>query len=324
MKQSIGNKIKNEFVSLRDKTVALYLRISREDSGKDESYSISNQKKLLTGIAKKMGFAKLVYYIDDGITGTSRDRKDFLRMMAELEKGNIGTVMIKDLSRLGRDHIKMDWYIEEFFPEHDIRLISVGDGLDTAKGEDEFTPFRNLMNEWYARDISKKRKLTNSVKGNAGEPLSLPPYGYKKDPDNPKRWVVDEEAADIVRRIFRMTLDGSGTEYISAKLEREGVLTPMNYSLSKGLNRGGIKNDGQPSRWNRSTVIKILSLQEYCGDVINFKTFSRSFKLKKRIRNDEEEIKVFKDVHEPIIDRTDFEKIQESGDRIANARPKTV
>jgi site-specific DNA recombinase len=232
-------------------------------------------------------------------------------MIAELEKGYIGAVMIKDLSRLGRDHIKMDWYIEEFFPEHNIRLISVGDGLDTAKGEDEFTPFRNLMNEWYARDISKKRKLTNSVKGNAGEPLSPPPYGYKKDPNNPKRWVVDEEAAAVVRRIFRMTLDGFGTEYIAATLERENILTPMNYLLSKGLNRGGIKNAGQPSRWNRSTIIKILSLQEYCGDVINFKTFSRSFKLKKRIKNDEENIKIFKGVHEPIVDRTDFEKIQE-------------
>lgn len=229
MKQSNSEKTKNELVTLRDRTIALYLRISREDTGKDESYSISNQKKLLTDMAKKMGFTKILNFIDDGITGTSRDRKGFLKMIAELEKGHIGAVMVKDLSRLGRDHIKMDWYIEEFFPEHDIRLIAVGDGVDTASGEDELTPFRNLMNEWYARDISKKRKLTNIVKGNAGEPLGLPPYGYRKDPDNPKRWVVDEEAAAVVRRIFSMTIDGSGSEQIAAALEKDKVLTPMNY-----------------------------------------------------------------------------------------------
>lgn len=310
MKQSNSEKQKNELMTLRDKTIALYLRISREDSGKDESYSISNQKKLLTDMAKKMGFTKILTFIDDGITGTSRDRKEFVRMLGELEKGHIGAVMVKDLSRLARDHIRADTLIEEFFPEHDVRLIAVSEGLDTVNGEDEFTPFRNLMNEWYSRDISKKRKLTNVVKGNAGEPLSLPPYGYMKDPDNPKRWVVDEEAAAIVRRIYQMTLDGYGTEQIAVALDKEGILTPMNYWQSKGMNRGGIRNDGQPSRWQRSTVIKMLTLQEYCGDVINFKTYSKSFKLKKRLKNDEENIAVFQDVHEPIIDRADFEKIQ--------------
>ena len=141
----------------RDKTIALYLRISREDAGKDESYSISNQKKLLTGVARKMGFTKLLIFIDDGITGIqAATAKDFLRMIAELEKGGVGAVMVKDLSRLARDHIRADSLLEEFFPEHDIRFISVSEGIDSAQGEDEFTPFRNLMNEWYARDISKK------------------------------------------------------------------------------------------------------------------------------------------------------------------------
>ena len=241
----------------RDKTIALYLRISREDAGKDESYSISNQKKLLTGVARKMGFTKLLIFIDDGITGTSRDRKDFLRMIAELEKGGVGAVMVKDLSRLARDHIRADSLLEEFFPEHDIRFISVSEGIDSAQGEDEFTPFRNLMNEWYARDISKKRKLTNVVKGNAGEPLSLPPYGYKKDPDNPKRWIIDEEAAAVVRRIFQMTLDGHGTEQIAAALSQDKVLTPMFYWRSKGIKRPGKVSDREPHRWNCSTVIKI-------------------------------------------------------------------
>ena len=219
----------------RDKTIALYLRISREDAGKDESYSISNQKKLLTGVARKMGFTKLLIFIDDGITGTSRDRKDFLRMIAELEKGGVGAVMVKDLSRLARDHIRADSLLEEFFPEHDIRFISVSEGIDSAQGEDEFTPFRNLMNEWYARDISKKRKLTNVVKGNAGEPLSLPPYGYKKDPNNKNHWLIDEEAAAVVRRIFHFTIEGCGPYYISRTLFDDKVETPAVYFTKKEL-----------------------------------------------------------------------------------------
>lgn len=295
----------------RDTTAALYLRISREDKSSDESYSISNQKKLLIGIAKEMGFTDTLLFIDDGITGTKKDRKEFMRMIAELEKGHIGVVMVKDLSRLGRDHIRMDQYIEEFFPEHDIRLIAVSEGLDTANGEDEFTPFRNLMNEWYARDISKKRKLTNLVKGNAGEPLSLPPYGYIQDPENPKRWIVDRDAADVVKRIFHMTLDGLGTEQIASALQRDDILTPIHYWASKGIKRGGIKNAARPSKWNSTTVIKILSTQEYCGDVINFKTYSKSFKLKRRIPNSEENMAIFKDVHEPIIDRDVWNRIQD-------------
>ena len=293
-----------------EKTIALYLRISREDQGKDESYSIVNQRKLLQKAAKEKGFVKFVEFVDDGITGTKRDRKEFLRMLDGIEKGNISAVMVKDLSRLARDHIRADTLLEEFFPEHDIRFISVSEGIDTAEGEDEFASFRNLMNEWYSRDISKKRKLTNVVKGTAGEPLSPPPYGYRKDPDNPKRWIIDEEAAAIVRRIFQMTLDGFGTEQIAAALSEDRILTPMFYWRSKGIRRSGTVSDREPHRWNSSTVVKILSMQEYCGDVINFKTYSKSFKLKKRIPNAEENKAVFKDVHEPIIDRADWEKVQ--------------
>ena len=199
----------------RESTVAIYLRISREDNKQDESYSIANQRKLLTDTAKSMGFINLIYFVDDGITGTSRDRKEFTRMLAELERGYISTVMVKDLSRFARDHIRADILIEETFPENDIRLIAVSEGLDTANGEDEFTPFRNLMNEWYARDISKKRKLTNRVKGGAGIPLSQPPYGYMKDPSDQNRWIVDEEAASVVRRIFTLTQEGKGTAQIA-------------------------------------------------------------------------------------------------------------
>jgi len=294
----------------RDKTIALYLRISRDDS-KDESNSITNQRALLAGIAKKMGFTNTLVFIDDGITGTKRDRKEFVRMIAELEKGHIGAVMVKDLSRLARDHIRADTLIEEWLPERDIRLIAIADGLDTANGEDEFTPFKNLMNEWYARDISKKRKLTNVVKGNAGEPLSPPPYGYLKDPENPnKRWVVDEEAAQVVRRVFDLALDGKGTEQIAAILSEAQIITPYFYWDSKGIGRSGRLPDRDPHRWSSSTVARILATQEYCGDVINFKTYSKSWKLKKRLPTAEENRAIFKDVHPAIVDRATFEQIE--------------
>ena len=188
-----------------------------------------------------------------------------------------------------------------------LRLVSVSDGMDTAEGENEFAPFINIMSEWY--DISKKRRASNSVKGNSGEPLGPPPYGYKKDPDNPKVWVIDEEAAAVVRRIFSLTLDGKGMHQVASILTDEGVLTPMNYWYSKGLPRGGKKNP-VGSRWNDSTVLKIIRLQEYCGDVINFKTYSKSYKNKKRIENAEENRVIFKDVHEPIIARETWERIQ--------------
>ena len=294
----------------RDKTVALYLRISKEGKGEDESNSIVNQKKLLTGISKKMGFSTILYFIDDGLTGTNRGRKEFNRMLAELKKGYIGAVMVKDLSRFARDHILADTIIEEFFPEHDIRLIAVADGLDTANGEDELVPFRNLMAEWYSRDISKKRRLTNVVKGNAGEPLGPPPYGYMKDPANPKHWIIEPEAAAVVRRIYRMTMDGQGIEQIAAALDKDGILSPMHYWRSKGLNRGGLITDERPSKWGNTTILGILRLQEYCGDVINFKTYSKSYKLKKRLENSEENRAIFLDVHEPIIERAVWEKVQ--------------
>lgn len=168
-----------------------------------------------------------------------------------------------------------------------------------------------MTNEWYARDISKKRRISNKIKGNAGEPMGQPPYGYIKDSDNPKRWIVDEEAARVVRRIYSLTIEGYGTEQIAAKLEADGILTPRAYWLSKGVNRPGKGKEQPPTKWNSSSVIKILSLQEYCGDILNFKTYSKSYKLKKRIENDRENWVVFKDVHTPIVERSIWEQVQE-------------
>lgn len=292
-------------------TAFLYERLSRDDNLEGESYSIGNQKKLLTKVAKEKGYTNLVHFMDDGISGVTMDRPGFVDMIHQLEEGRAAAVFVKDLSRLGRNYIEVGRLTEEFFPEHDIRLVAVSDNIDTAEGENEMAPIRNLFNEWYARDISKKRRISNKIKGNAGEPMGQPPYGYMKDPDNPKRWIVDDEAAQVVKRIYSMTLDGLGTEQIAAQLEKDGILTPRAYWLQKGVKRPGKGKQLPPTRWNSSTVTKILSLQEYCGDILNFKTYSKSYKNKKRIDNDRENWVVFKDVHEPIIDRAVWEQVQQ-------------
>lgn len=295
----------------RDVTAFLYERLSRDDNLEGESYSIGNQKKLLTKVAKEKGYTNLVHFLDDGISGVTMDRPGFVDMIRQLEEGRAAAVFVKDLSRLGRNYIEVGRLTEEFFPEHDIRLVAVSDNIDTAEGENELAPIRNLFNEWYARDISKKRRISNKIKGNAGEPMGQPPYGYMKDPDDPKHWIVDDEAALIVKRIYSMTLDGLGTEQIAAQLERDGILTPRAYWLQKGVKRPGKGKQLPPTHWNSSTITKILSLQEYCGDILNFKTYSKSYKNKKRIDNDRENWVVFKDVHEPIIDRAVWEQVQQ-------------
>ena len=316
MKQSNNNK------KSRDVTAFLYERLSRDDNMDGESYSIGNQKKLLIKVAKEKGYTNLVHFFDDGISGVTMDRPGFADMIQQLEQGKAAAVFVKDLSRLGRNYIEVGRLTEEFFPNHDIRLVAVSDNIDTDEGENELAPIRNLFNEWYARDISKKRRISNKIKGNAGEPMGQPPYGYIKDPENPKRWIVDEEAAQIVRRIYRMTLEGVGTEQIAAKLEEDGVLTPRAYWQSKGINRPGKVKDLPPTHWNSSSVIKMLSVQEYCGDILNFKTYSKSYKNKKRLENDRENWAIFKDVHEPIIERAVFEQVQQKRGKMRKHQAK--
>ena len=316
MKQSNNNK------KSRDVTAFLYERLSRDDNMDGESYSIENQKKLLIKVAKEKGYTNLVHFFDDGISGVTMDRPGFADMIQQLEQGKAAAVFVKDLSRLGRNYIEVGRLTEEFFPNHDIRLVAVSDNIDTDEGENELAPIRNLFNEWYARDISKKRRISNKIKGNAGEPMGQPPYGYIKDPENPKRWIVDEEAARVVRRIYRMTLEGVGTEQIAAKLEEDGVLTPRAYWHSKGINRPGKVKDLPPTHWNSSSVIKMLSVQEYCGDILNFKTYSKSYKNKKRLENDRENWAIFKDVHEPIIERAVFEQVQQKRGKMRKRQAK--
>ena len=316
MKQSNNNK------KSRDVTAFLYERLSRDDNMDGESYSIGNQKKLLIKVAKEKGYTNLVHFFDDGISGVTMDRPGFADMIQQLEQGKAAAVFVKDLSRLGRNYIEVGRLTEEFFPNHDIRLVAVSDNIDTDEGENELAPIRNLFNEWYARDISKKRRISNKIKGNAGEPMGQPPYGYIKDSENPKRWIVDEEAARVVRRIYRMTLEGVGTEQIAAKLEEDGILTPRAYWHSKGINRPGKVKDLPPTHWNSSSVIKMLSVQEYCGDILNFKTYSKSYKNKKRLENDRENWAIFKDVHEPIIERAVFEQVQQKRGKMRKRQAK--
>ena len=313
MKQSNNKKS-------RDVTAFLYERLSRDDNLEGESYSIGNQKKLLAKVAKEKGYTNLVHFLDDGISGVTMDRPGFVEMICQLEQGKAAAVFVKDLSRLGRNYIEVGRLTEEFFPDHDIRLVAVSDNIDTAEGENELAPIRNLFNEWYARDISKKRRISNKIKGNAGEPMGQPPYGYVKDPNDPKHWIVDDEAAQVVRRVYSMTLEGFGTEQIAAQLEKDDVLTPRAYWLTKGIKRPGKGKQQPPAKWNSSTITKILSLQEYCGDILNFKTYSKSYKNKKRIDNDRENWVVFQDVHEAIIERAVYEQVQQKRGKIRKRR----
>ena len=251
-------------------------------------------------------------------------RPGFQKMIAAIEAGYISAVFVKDLSRLGRNYIEVGKLTEEFFPLHDVRLVAVSDGVDSDEGEDDFTPFKNIMNEYYAKDISKKRRIVNKMKGNAGIPLSPPPYGYIKNPDDPRFWVIDPEAAEVVRCIYRLALEGNGPLQIATALGNMGALNPSAYRTSKGISKGGSKSTLEPTKWNHTTVKKILTLQEYCGDVINFKSYSKSYKIKRRIENPEENRAIFLNVHEPIIDRATWEKVQALTKGTRRKRPQVT
>lgn len=301
---------------------ALYCRLSRDDGTESESNSIGNQKKLLSQKAKEMGLTDTKYYVDDGYTGTNFNRPGFQQLIDDIEIGLVSAVMVKDLSRLGRDYVSVGNYTDSYFPEHNIRFIAVNDAIDSDEGESEIAPFKNILNEMYARDISKKIRSSHRLRGSMGEPLSQPPYGYMKSPENKKKWIIDPEAATVVKSIFKMCLDGKGNETIARELQESEVLIPMAYWRSKGLNRGGKKTQTNPYKWCKTTIQKILSQQEYCGDIINFKTYSKSFKNKTRYENSKENWAVFKDVNEPIIDRETFEAVQKFISKTKRRAPK--
>lgn len=301
---------------------ALYCRLSRDDGAEGDSNSVANQKRMLTKYAKENGFGNTRFYVDDGYTGTNFNRPGFLKLLEDIEMGYVSTIIVKDMSRLGRDYLQVGYYTDTYFPDRNIRFIAVNDCVDSNDGENELAPFRNVMNEMYARDISRKVRSSHRLRGNAGEPLSQPPYGYMKSPENKKKWIVDAEAAQVVQDIFRMCLEGKGNETIARILQEQKVLIPMAYWQSKGLPRGGKKTQPNPYKWGKTTIAKILAQQEYCGDVINFKTYSKSFKNKSRIPNAPENWAVFKNVHEPIIDRETFEAVQKLISKTKRRAPK--
>ena len=312
----------NKSNTARDGVTALYCRLSRDDGTESESNSISNQRALLQQKAMEYGLTNTRCYVDDGFTGTNFNRPGFQQMLEDIDLGYVSTVMVKDLSRLGRDYVSVGHYTDIYFPEHNVRFIAVNDMVDSADGENELAPFKNIMNEMYARDISRKCRSSHRLRGNMGIPLSQPPYGYRKSPDTKGKWIIDPEPAKVVQRIFRLYLEGNGVETIAHMLQEDHVMIPLAYWFSQGLKRGGRRAHTDPYRWNMNTVWKILHQQEYCGDVINFKTYSKSFKNKKRLENPEENWKVFHEVHEPIIDRDTFELVQNRLGKTKHRKPK--
>lgn len=289
---------------------ALYARLSRDDEIEGDSNSIVHQKEILSEYARKHGFENTRFYADDGYSGTNFNRPDFQRMMTDVQAGLIKTIIVKDMSRFGRDYIMVGYYTEIFLPQADIRFIAVNDGVDTENQVDnDFTPFRNIINEWYANDTSKKIRSVLKAKGNSGKHLSvIPPFGYKKDPNDKEKWLIDDDAAQIVRKIFRMYLDGNNMGSIARKLTEEGIETPKLYAENRGIKH--YKAATYPEIWSRISVEYILSNYEYTGCTVNFKTKRKSFKNKKQVIQSKEDWAVFEGTQEAIIDKETFETVQ--------------
>ena len=291
-----------------DNITALYARLSQEDALDGESNSIANQKKILLKYATDSGFPNPTFFIDDGVSGVTFDRPGWNEMIRLAEAGKVKTVIVKDMSRMGRDYLKVGYYTESFFSERDIRYIAINDGVDSDKGDNDFTPFRNLFNDFYARDTSKKIRAVMRAKGNAGEHLCTnPPYGYQKDPMDKKKWIVDEEAAEIVKRIFNLCIAGKGPMQIAKLLTAQHVLTVKAHYAQ----RDGKPLPEKPYQWSPKSVAGILERPEYTGCTVNFKTYSKSHKLKKRLHNAPENQRIFPNTQPAIIDEQVFARVQE-------------
>ena len=298
--------------NIEEMITALYLRLSRDDDLEGESNSISNQRAFLTDYARRNKFRNVKIFIDDGVSGVTMKRDGFQKMMALIEADKVSTVIVKDMSRLGRNYLEVGQLTETVFPMHSVRFIAVNDGVDSDKGEDDFTPFRNIMNEWYAKDMSRKMRSTLRTKSKQGYAIGCPPLGYMHDPEEPKHWIIDPEGAEIVRRIYSMRADGASVNDIARILKRDKVLIPSIYAQRKGFKNPTLKPTRGEYLWDTSMVRNILTNQLYVGDVINFRTYSKSYKLKARLDNPPEKWEVHKDVHEPIIPRPEWESIQKT------------
>ena len=292
-----------------EKITALYERLSRDDELEGESNSIVNQKKILEEYASKNNLTNIIHFTDDGISGTQFDRPGFMEMMNGVNTGNIGCIIVKDMSRLGRDYLKVGQCME-ILRQKGVRLIAINDNVDSFYREDDFTPFRNIMNEWYARDTSRKIQSTFRSKGESGKhTASTPPYGYIKDEKDKDKWIVDEKAAEIVRRIFNLTMDGAGPYKIAKILEADKIDIPAYHQQKMGYGLHQSKNFEYPYRWCSSTIASILKKKEYLGHTVNFKT-RKHFKDKKSKYVSEDNWLIFENTHEAIIDQETFDNVQ--------------
>ena len=288
---------------------ALYPRLSHEDELQGESNSISNQKRILESYAKQNGFTNLRWYTDDGYSGANFQRPGFQSMLADIEAGKVGTVIVKDMSRLGRNYLQVGMYTEMIFPQKGVRFIAINDGVDSAQGENDFAPLRNIFNEWLVRDTSKKIKAVKRSKGMSGKPItSKPVYGYLMDAD--ENFILDEEAAPVVRQIYSLCLAGNGPTKIARMLTEQQIPTPgtLEYRRTGSTRR---YHPGYECKWATNTVVHILENREYTGCLVNFKTEKPSYKVKHSIENPIEKQAIFENHHEPIIDRQTWERVQE-------------
>ena len=288
---------------------ALYPRLSHEDELQGESNSISNQKRILETYAKQNGFSNLRWYTDDGYSGANFQRPGFQAMLADIEAGKVGTVIVKDMSRLGRNYLQVGMYTEMVFPQKGVRFIAINDGVDSAQGDNDFAPLRNIFNEWLVRDTSKKIKAVKRSKGMSGKPItSKPVYGYLMDED--ENFIIDEEAAPVVKQIYNLCLAGNGPTKIARMLTEQQIPTPgtLEYRRTGSTRR---YHPGYECKWATNTVVHLLENREYTGCLVNFKTEKPSYKLKHSIENPPEKQAVFENHHEPIIDRETWERVQE-------------
>lgn len=296
-----------------DKITAIYCRLSRDDELAGESNSITNQKAQLTRYAHDQGFRNIEYFVDDGYSGANFQRPDWQRMMELVEADKVGVLLVKDMSRAGRNYLEVGFYTEILLPKHNVRFIAVNSGVDSAnQQENDFTPFLNVINEFYVRDSSRKVTASMKQKGESGEYLTTnPPYGYMKDPENPKKhWIVDLEAAAVVRQIFAWCMEGYGPSQIAKKLRAAKIDCPTVHWMKQGRNAPA-KTPDDPYHWAPRTVSGILDKQEYLGRMVNFKTHRQSYKNKRKIENPPEQWVVFENTHEAIIDEDTFARVQE-------------
>lgn len=298
---------------------ALYCRLSCDDDSQGDSNSIKNQKAILSKYASEHGLSNPHFYVDDGYSGTNFNRPDFLRMIRDVDAGLVKTVIVKDMSRLGRDYLKVGYYSEVYFNEAEVHFIAINDGVDNqTENDSDFTPFRNIINEWYAKDTSKKIRAVFKAKGNSGKHLcTCPPYGYKKDKSNKEQWLVDEEAAKVVKEIFSLCMKGYGPTQIARLLTERGIDTPTVHNRKYGLPATSLKMEF-PNIWNTEAVIHILENMSYCGHTVNFTSKKKSYKSKKKIRLPREDWVIFKNTHEALIDEDTYETVQ----RIRQAKRK--